>query len=77
MSNYTDNEYSVRVDFFRASGKWYETEAMIWLDYNSSDIIATFRESLNKHLDGRLEGMTAVCLKPYHKNAFPLMVVNL
>lgn len=75
--NYSDDESSVRVDFFRASGKWYDSEAMIWTDYNAPDIMAAFRECLYKHLDGRFEGMTAVCLHPYHKNAFPLMLVNI
>lgn len=73
----------VRVDFFKESGKWYTTEAVKWLDWgaltNSPPIQDIFLGSLIKHLkqsDGhmRLAGMKAVCLEPYHRNAFPLMM---
>lgn len=75
---YCDNPAMVRVDFFKESGKWYTTESIRWLHYDHEDIHASFLESLREHLlqkDGttRLQGMTAVCLSPYHKNAFPLM----
>jgi hypothetical protein len=78
--NYSDNPADVRVDFFKESGKYYFTERMRWLDYNATLIHDAFRESLIAHLrcdDGtrlRMAGMWAVCLDPYHKNAFPLMV---
>jgi|SRR5580700_10662734 hypothetical protein len=30
MGNYSEDEDSVRVDFFKPSGKWYTTEAIRW-----------------------------------------------
>lgn len=78
--NYSDNPASVRVDFFRPSGKWYTTEAVRWLTYNTKVklIHEAFKEALVEHLkeaDGtlRLGGMTAVCLDPWHENAHPQM----
>lgn len=73
MSNYSEEANSVRVDFFRPSGKWYETEAVRWLGYDGP-IYAEFKNSLENHLGGRYSGMTAVCLEPYNVNAFPLML---
>lgn len=75
MSNYSENENSVRVDFFRLSGKWYTTEALLWKGYDGC-IHDEFRKTLMQ-LNGRYEGMTAVCLCPYHKNAHPLMICNI
>lgn len=87
MGNYTDKANSVRVDFFRASGKWYVTDAVEWLTYEGSPakggklIHDAFAEALVTHLRGepnvgrtRLEDMTAVCLDPYHEHAHPLMM---
>lgn len=81
---YSDAENSVRVDFFKESGKWYTTEAVKWLTWKGwtpegegKHIHAAFAEALNAAgigLGGRLTGMTAVCLEPYHENAHPLMV---
>ena len=73
MSHYTDDPTSVRVDFFNANGKWYTTEAIIWLDYEG-EIFSTFQRSLAKSLRGRLCGLWAVCLAPYSDMAFPMMV---
>lgn len=76
---YSDNPASVRVDFFKESGKWYCTEAVEWCGYDAALIHDAFRDSLRIHLtqeDGRirLEEMTAVCLEPYHEHAHPLMM---
>lgn len=76
MGHYSDDAHSVRVDFFKPSGKWYTTEAVRWLDYEEKDIFKAFRDSLlaaGIHL--RLVGMTAVCLEPHHKHGYPLMLV--
>lgn len=83
---YSDNPAMVRVDFFKESGKWYATEAVRWIgngfgrsyDEKVPLMHDQFRDSLLKHLetlDGnmRLAGMWAVCLHPYHRDAFPLM----
>lgn len=72
---YTNREDMVRVDFFKPSGKWYCTEAVKWLDYHSEFIHEGFKESLAGHLKGRLLGMTAVCLEPYHENSHPISMV--
>lgn len=74
--NYSDKPYQVRVDFFKPSGKWYETECMVWSGESSADcnIVEEFKHSLQEHLEGRMKGMYAVCLDPYHENSYPLMV---
>ena len=74
MSGYSVDPSMVHVDFFKESGKWYTTEAVKWLEWDGDKHPQTvFEESLAKHLKGRLVGMRAVCLEPYHKNEFPLM----
>lgn len=51
MSHYSDNPASVRVDFFKPSGKWYCTEAIIWTGaYRDSQLHAEFARSLGDHL---------------------------
>lgn len=35
------------------------------------------RISVQRHLNGRMQGMTAVCLEPYCENSFPVMLVNI
>lgn len=76
MSNYTDIPESVRVDFFKPSGKWYTTKAMIWKgDWSEGCIHDSFRQTLKEGLGGGLQGMTAVCLHPYHKHEHPLLQV--
>ena len=72
---YDSNPSMVRVDFFKESGKWYCTESVKWrLFFNTTLIHAAFRDALRNHLKGRLEGMTAVCLHPYHELECPLMI---
>ena len=78
---YTANNQMVRVDFFKPGGKWYTTEAIKWDRYKTTDekgyehINDTFKRCLHEQLEGRLRGMTAVCLEPYHEHAYPLMIV--
>jgi|SRR5579872_385122 len=46
MGNYSDDADSVRVDFFKQSGKWYTTEAVKWTgSYHSRE---------NNKPDGRI-----------------------
>lgn len=78
---YCDDPRMVRVDFFKPSGKWYTTEAIKFDRYYAKDethgyeyINDTFKRCLREQLKGRLNGMTAVCLEPYHENAYPLLV---
>ena len=81
MSNYTDNPAMVRVDFWRPSGKWYTTEAVEWAGNGFLDdappIHRQFKTSLREHFKdspGRLSGMDATCLEPYHKNSHPIQI---
>lgn len=79
MSNYSDDSASVRVDFFKDSGKWYCTEAVKWKTYSGKLIHEAFAEALEAHLRNpsggyRLDDMMAVCLEPYHEHAHPLML---
>lgn len=77
---YSDRSDSVRVDFFRTTGKWYSTEAVVWTgQYNGGLIHDEFARSLRDHLrrengSYRHEKMVAVCLEPYHQHAHPLMM---
>lgn len=80
MSHYSENAASVRVDFFKASGKWYCTEAVIWTGVwgDASIMHDEFAVSLVAHLrdpdsgNMRLSEMTAVCLEPYHQHSHPI-----
>ena len=69
---YSVEENMVRVDFFKESGKWYITEEMKWYGWDATDIFEAFRYSLNKAFPKSYKGMQAICLEPYHKNAFPI-----
>lgn len=81
MSNYSNNPESVRVDFFRPSGKWCDTEAVIfvgpWAATTDNLIHDAFRRSLQAHFKDnptRMQGMIAVCLEPYHEHSHPIML---
>ena len=75
MSNYSDDPEMVRVDFFKSSGKWYETEAVRWTGkYKDSQIFEEFAKSLRDGLGSRLQEMDAVCLEPYHEHSHPIQI---
>lgn len=80
---YSENPAMVRVDFFKASGKWYCTEAVKWTgDYhfanNKQLLVDSFKQSLRDHLivngKARLSDMLAVCLEPYYEHSCPIMM---
>lgn len=78
---YTIDSGMVRVDYFKPSGKWYMTEAIDmspWYDY--SDIYVAVERALDNSRPERNSGwwsqFTVVVLKPYHKNAYPIMIVS-
>jgi len=73
MTNYCNETNMVRVDFFKPSGEWYTSDSMEFGPYTGR-IQDAFRDSLRETFQGVLLGMTAVCLEPYHENAYPLMV---
>lgn len=72
MTHYSDIPGSVRVDFFKPSGKWYATEAVMWTGDYDGDIHTAFAKSLRDHLCGRYADLDAVCLHPYHKHSHPI-----
>lgn len=77
--NYSDDPRMVRVDFFKPSGKWYTTEAVLWTGrYLGGLIHEQFAKSLNDHFgeEQRLREMDAICLEPYHINAHPIQIKN-
>ena len=74
--HYSTTANSVRVDFFKKSGKWYATEAVMWLDYREKDIHKGLRDSLIAGgFHQRFSGMRAVCIEPYHEHEFPIMLI--
>ena len=74
---YSIDEAIVRVDFFKPSGKWGYTEAIKWTGgYKDCCIHEAFKRSLRAALGEHLQGMTAVCLKPHHEQAHPLLMEN-
>ena len=74
--NYSANPARVRVDFFKESGKWYATEAMEWRYYDGSKYLIhdAFLHCLISQFNGHYQGMTAVCLEPYHEHSHPVMI---
>ena len=65
-----------RVEFFKQSGKWYITEAVRMINYDASPV-EILKESLREHFTDapeRMSEMTAVCIEPYSKHPFPVMV---
>ena len=71
---YTEDDSMVRVDFFKSTGKWYTTEGIKWTGSCEVDIFTGFAKSLRDALGYRLSEMDAVCLEPYHGEAFPLQI---
>lgn len=80
MTNYSNEANSVRVDFWKPSGKWKYNEAVKWTgdyDYERGNLIhASFAKSLRDHFGDkhRLEGLRATCLDPYHQHAHPISI---
>ena len=70
----TDPEM-VRVDIFKPSGKWYTTIALKWIGYKDVLIHEAFESSMKIQHPNNWDGMTAVCLDPYHEHSHPLMIV--
>lgn len=76
MSNYSEDESSVRVDFFKPSGRWYQSIALVWTGgYKNCSVHDEFKKSLRNQIGDPMNGMTAVCLTPYHEHSHPIMVI--
>lgn len=73
---YSSDESMVRVDFFKPGGKWYTTEDMKWIGYDTGDIHSAFALSLRTAFGDYYKEMDAICLEPYHEHAFPLCIKN-
>lgn len=80
MTHYSDNPASVRVDFYKPSGKWYMTEElMMGLGYEGpifdaleAALVRTFGE---KRAERLRKQFIIVVQEPYHANAYPLMLL--
>jgi hypothetical protein len=87
VTHYSANVNSVRVDFFKDTGKWKYTESVHWpsefwdhaFPGGKINLLSdAFREILARHLGRgatcRMRGLIAVCLHPYHEYEVPLML---
>lgn len=75
MSHYSNDSHMCRVDFWKDSGKWYTTEAVSFEGlYDDNLIHEAFRKALDRHFEGsgRLNGLRATCLEPYHVHSHPI-----
>lgn len=73
---YSENPGMVRVDFFKPAGKWYMTEELDMSDFWDYGIIPHDAVKAALEKKGRnLKHFTRVVLKPYHKSAYPVMLV--
>jgi hypothetical protein len=75
--NFVNDKTSCRVDFFKTSGKWYATEAIIFRDkdYKEISIHKAFRHALYDTVKLSYLGMQAVCLEPYHACSYPISLI--
>lgn len=72
----------VIVYFFKSNGEWYTTYQMRWIKngYLMEDIYEAFAKTLrdffrNHGVASELsKDLDAVCVNPYHKNAFPVQL---
>jgi hypothetical protein len=78
MSNYSENSGSVKVDFYKPSGKWYMTEAWDMTPYYNTDftsIDAVVKMFKDKKKSEMLNRFIVVVDEPYHKYEVPVMLV--
>lgn len=80
MSNDTNDPTSCRIDIFKPSGKWYDTEfiTMSKDEWDSKDLHTNFKRAVNTALKDRFneDGWIIVCLEPYSKFEHPLMLIR-
>ena len=77
MSNYTCDNRSCRVDFWKESGRWYTTGTIIFdsKDWQDTLIHVAFKRALEKACPNNYHGMRATCLEPHHKNSHPISIL--
>lgn len=77
MTHFSDKPSEVRVDFFRQSGKWYDTTVIsmigTWGGKDNQIRDAVRRALTDKGLAGR--EFIAVVLDPYHEHSHPVMLM--
>ena len=78
MTNYSNNPGKVRVDFFKPSGKWYETEELDMSAYYGEPVIHNaILKAYYEQIAPYHEDMTMVVLEPYHQFSHPIMFTDL
>lgn len=77
MSHFSENANKCRVDFFKPSGKWYQTISVNFRnsDYEDALIHDAFKNALIDRCPNHFHGMTAICLDPHHKLSHPISLV--
>lgn len=77
---YSPNENDVRVDVFRPTGKHFAKFAVNMAGFYEHDSHDALRESLVRYckesgyVNEVFNAMTAVCLEPYNRYPYPVMV---
>lgn len=74
---YAVSESIVRVDRFRASGKWYDSWAINMNGYYEYPGIHEALRLAMKDAGMPFEEWIVVCLEPYHKHSHPLLLMPL
>lgn len=74
MTNYSNNPGSVRVDYFKPRGKWYETLEVDMRGFYTGQIHDCVRGAVMKsYPDFNFDSWIVVCLEPYHEHSHPVM----
>lgn len=73
--HYSNNPGKVRVDYFKPSGKWYETlEVDMTGYYDAWNVREAVRLAVTHQYESfSFDDWTVVCLEPYHKFSHPVM----
>jgi two-component SAPR family response regulator len=80
--HYSERPGHVRVDFFKESGKWSQTMQIDMTDYYNRPLLSeAVAEAIERQLGRKCiplriqsSGAFAICLKPYHVNAHPVVL---
>lgn len=76
MTHYSNSPNMVRVDYFKKSGKWYETLELNMDKGWDKDLLMHdgIRKAMKEQGLSRSE-FFAVILDPYHENSYPVMLI--
>ena len=90
MTHYAKEPHLVRVDRFRASGKWYDTwqiDMRLWFEH--PDLVHAVKmcweeaylkafgvksTPMTSTITGLNVGWVLVCMDPYHRNSHPILL---